>query len=240
MRKKVRRKWFALVIPNLIGLATFLIVALYTYYAAKQVNASEVANDAARKANRDNGRSLELTLNSMGAQTRSIERLAKATEDANKLSLVDNRPWIGTGATDAPRDNQGDLQGAGLVVLNGGRTPAVHVSMNLFFKLGEPLPDYGDPKAFPRVVECSNQRRNVSSTVLLPGVPLKKLMSLADFGIDQKQMNDVNAGRQGLYLLGCIDYSDASDKRKYRTYVTKKYVPANQYFSATESGNDAY
>jgi hypothetical protein len=97
----VRRDGWVFGITTIISLATYLILVAYTYYAARQVAASQNANDAARQANRLEGHSLNRTLEKMQAQTDAMKRLADAAVQGNQLSkdaveaqLGANRPIL--------------------------------------------------------------------------------------------------------------------------------------------------
>ncbi|MBB5338805.1 hypothetical protein [Tunturiibacter gelidoferens] len=85
---EIRRDWFVFIITTAISIATFLVVACYTYYAALQVTASEAATDVARKALRDSGRSLGFTLHKLDEQVHATNSLV--TEQH-----LTSRPYVG-------------------------------------------------------------------------------------------------------------------------------------------------
>ena len=54
-------------------------------------------------------------------------------------------------------------------------------------------------------------------------------------------LDDVYAHKVGLYLAGCVDYSDSSRKPWYRTQVFELFIPSSALgFITHTSGNDAW
>lgn len=132
---EVRRDWWIFGIEVVIALATFVIVATYTYYAARQVAASENANDAARQANRESGRGLQLTLGKLSASIDQAKRLADETHTANQNAVQAERPWMGASWT-LPEFSVGRKLSIVGSFLNSGRSPAriegLHVHFDLY------------------------------------------------------------------------------------------------------------
>lgn len=223
----LNRDFFTLYLPNIIQLATLLVVSVYTYFAFEQVNASEGANDAARKALRESQRPLTLTLEKMDANTMQASRFAKAAEAANANAVSADRPWIGSAIVVSDFE-AGKVPKVTCTLTNSGRRPAV---VQLFQCSGHIYP------VFPAKPEFGDVLLN-SHMVVVPGA------TISNFGMtlyaDQPNSKFVEpGGRATAALLQAFDaratiqfvylraeYTDARTGERHATHACVQYIPA--------------
>lgn len=178
LKVEVRRDWWVFFIATIISLATFAIVATYTYYAARQVAASENANDVTRKSIRESGRSAALTL-----------RAGKiALADANKNFIESERPYIWTPNVRLAAFTETEPIKVEFLLGNYGKSPAVNERSVGGVFLGpnaQTLADnwFNDLKG-KRLPPPSGDPKNYGSLgIIPPGVPVdfKSVADRTDF-----------------------------------------------------------
>jgi len=154
------------------------------------------------------------------------------------LSL--ERPWIGPVARTLVFDNsdpaKGHLKALGWHYRNGGRTVATRMRFNLEFKLGplEPTESTVPVSENCRKGELAGKEGNIA----IPGDFDNRTPITVPPEIE-KSMDDIYQGKIGLYIVGCIDYSDAARKSWYRTEVLELFLPKNPNFWTPGFGNNA-
>ena len=140
------------------------------------------------------------------------------TSDTLKLE----RPWIGPTARTLNFGPDKHLTAIGWHYQNGGRTVATRMRYNLEFKIGPTEPTESNA---PKSDECrKGELTGKEGSVAIPGT----FDYLTPVGVPpeiEKSMNDVYQGRVGLYIVGCIDYSDNARKSWYRTEVLELFLP---------------
>ncbi len=157
---------------------------------------------------------------------------------ADTLNL--ERPWIGPTARtlifDSKDPAKGRLKAVGWHYQNGGRTVATRMRFNLEFKIGPVEPTKSTVPVSDKCEkgELSGDVGNIS----IPGA-FDSYTPAAIPPEITKSMNDVYEGKVGLYLVGCIDYSNTARKAWYRTEVLELFLPKGPNFWAPEYGNDA-
>ena len=136
----VRRDTFAFTISTIIALATYLIIVIYTYYAARQVNASEGANYAALKAIRESGH----------AAGNALEEAKKALTQSRDQFIQDERPYmwtsepVGYGFIHPQNTNSGANSGkiaCDVIFKNYGKSPAIKVRSYTYISTNVPDPE---------------------------------------------------------------------------------------------------
>jgi hypothetical protein len=150
------------------------------------------------------------------------------------------RPWIGPVSRTLVFDNsdpaKGHLKALGWHYRNGGRTVATRMRFNLEFKIGplEPTESTAPVSESCRKGELAGKEGNIA----IPGdfdnyTPITVPPEI------EKSMDDIYQGKTGLYVVGCIDYSDAARKSWYRTEVLELFLPKNPNFWVPGFGNNA-
>ncbi len=72
--------------------------------------------------------------------------------------------------------------------------------------------------------------------LMLPGIPYEIPLNMPE---DLKKRRDeIYANRIGLYLVGCVDYTDSSAREPYRTKFLERLFPRNNYFAIMPLGNE--
>ena len=217
---KVRRKWFILVVPNIISLGTLLIVSAYTYYAARQTAASENANYNGMKANRDSGRGLSLTLSRMQDQTTEMHTLSKNSAEqsartkelaqTSKDALVSvQRAFVfftdleGSRVLDPSDHTKISQLNFFIGFVNNGTTPTRHMSVHFSWLPSQtplpdnfPYPDLGSLKPTPIAL---GPKMTGSTTTVTIAAPL---------------VDDIKAGKTIFYVWGWARYGDVFENSK--------------------------
>jgi hypothetical protein len=88
----IRRDWWVFGITTCISLATYILIAAYTYFAGRQVDVSDKATSIAQQANREASRSLQLTLKKMDDQ---VDKTGQIVTIAQEMYEAADRPYIG-------------------------------------------------------------------------------------------------------------------------------------------------
>ena len=158
--------------------------------------------------------------------------------DVMKDTLALERPWIGpTARTIVPRPEQGHIIALGWHYQNGGRAVATKIRQNLEFRIG---PRPAALKSAPFSDDCQKgelAQLEQGGNIAIPGgdyiFPIDVSPEVA------KSMDDVYAEKVGLYLVGCVDYSDSGRKEWYRTEVLELFLPKQTNFLVLPFGNNA-
>ena len=154
------------------------------------------------------------------------------------------RPWVGPASGgDASRllidPNTKFLAGVDWRYQNGGRSPAIHVMSALKFEIGPRASDVTE-KTLPHAIECDQEPSMGQGGILL--VPSIFAPSSTAWVPDKIKpvMSDVYLDKVGLYLIGCVYYTDTEMKKWYKTDVTEVlHVGDRLYFELTKWGNNA-
>jgi hypothetical protein len=172
-------------------------------------------------------------LNTMNAQL----------DNMNK-TLALERPWLGIVQRAHNFNDANELVSIDVKFTNGGRSMATRVIPRLILTVGPPGVLY--KSNLPTNPECNAKRNDTNGVILIPGgvenvtVPVEPKI--------RQMWRAIAAGRVNLYMVGCIDYSDASERPNYRTFVTEFFErssnsgdkPGAGHFSAIPFGNGAY
>jgi hypothetical protein len=136
------------------------------------------------------------------------------------------RPWLGA---DQERmdisDSTKRVAYAWIRMKNGGRSPAVNMRFNAVFMIGEALPVGRSVKRdeLPKNSECANRIPGDEGNVVVPNgdvnLPVGFPREVAS------RLDDVYNRKVGLYIVGCVDYTDSSGKPKYRTNILMAMIP---------------
>ncbi len=148
------------------------------------------------------------------------------------------RPWLGpVSRTIYPPPENGHMIGIGWHFQNGGRSVATRIRNNLEFRIG-PFPTTQD--SWPHFEACpKGELPGKVGNISIPGS--ESVFTLEISSEIAKSMDDVYQRKVGLFLVGCVDYSDSSRKPHYRTEVFELFLPGvAPRFLAHTSGNDAY
>jgi hypothetical protein len=148
------------------------------------------------------------------------------------------RPWIGPTTREIDVNKiTNRIDSARWHFENGGRSPATRVRARAAFKLGPANSLDLTEENRPQIDQCIVKDDGTAGFVVLPHVDQSLPVFPHQDVIDR--MDDIYAGKVGLYLVGCVDYSDTSRKASYRTYITEHVVKDSHLFRS-EVGNDAY
>lgn len=205
------------------------IAWIYFGQLQEMVGAVEQTNDLSRNYRYQN---LQLAKQASETHDLAIASGKQANALTNTLSL--ERPWVGIRGSQETTNTAGDVVYSVVTITNGGRTTATHVSANLVFMTGAPLPKFGDPRILPRNPKCG-KAINRDGGILIPNTPRQDLIEVPNT-IKMRSVT-INDMKVGLYLVGCIDYSGPSEREQFRTQVTEKYIPGAHILSTTRMGN---
>jgi hypothetical protein len=231
--------WIAYV-EGACAILLVLITATYTYYAARQLHKLKRSTDAAVKAAEAAKSAADTAHDQMGIM---------------KDTLALERPWLGpngvitksVGPEQPPSGQPIDwrkntLVGMAAKIQNGGRNPGTNVRWHMVFKSGKPwngaeeTPNSGLPT--DEICDKGELSSYYGSGTIMSGVVITlpvwvpKRMSIASESIFNRKM--------GLYVVGCLDYSDTTFKKWYRTNMRWVFVPIEpDPFVMTRFGNEA-
>jgi len=153
---------------------------------------------------------------------------------SNTLAL--ERPWIGPTARTLVPSQNGQLRAVGWHYQNGGRTVATRMRFNLEFKIGPTEPTESNA---PISEECrKGELPGKEGNIAIPG-SFDYLTPIAVSPEIAKSMDAVYQGKVGLYIVGCVDYSDTARRTWYRTEVLELFLPKAPNFWAPPFGNDS-
>jgi hypothetical protein len=156
------------------------------------------------------------------------------------LSL--ERPWLGpTQRRPVLVDAKtGQIQAVYWNIRNGGRSPAINVHYNMVLMIG-PILDFNqlDRNKYPKVTPCENRLTGEQGNVLVPNSEIG--IRVAILPEVRARLSSVYSSTVGLYLVGCIDYSDTTKQARFRTNVLEYFDPSPPGNLITPNmGNDAY
>lgn len=164
------------------------------------------------------------------------------------------RPWIGPvgrrlalrDKTDARGNQRKEVIGAEWQMENGGHTTAVRTRFKLEVTDGPFQPDFSVRRdKLPKSEDCEKGELSDSfgSAVIVPGVKLAFTAHISpelENMLGEDTVWDELANRKiGVWLVGCVDYSDATRKQWFRTNVLEYYNPVDKGFTVWPIGNDA-
>jgi hypothetical protein len=150
------------------------------------------------------------------------------------------RPWIGPtqrGTIFDPKTKR--LQGVIWHFQNGGRSVATKVVLDLKFKIGPSPMLLPAVSTFPKSDICENGKLNtgIQSNVAIPGFDISTGIGPSPDIV--ASFDAIYGGTAGLYIVGCIDYSDSSGVPWYRTNVNEVLIPETNKFTINRLGNEA-
>ena len=252
---KIGRDWWVFAITTIISLATFLIVSAYTYFAARQVVASENANDAARNAVRYSGRSLNRTLEKMEEQAGQTGRLAdnaKTQADMTKelaatasgqlqVMQSDERGWLEFDLTPCSRQSQkehyyfrvGQPLSVPVNVTNIGKIPVRDVQIKIFSDIFSatkrvPLNLVDDP--------ASRSYAEITSGFVFPAKRMDFNATRTNNGqfmpTTVAEVSALQSGDSYLAIFGRITYKDAFNTRhttNFCAWVPNESITYREY-----------
>ncbi len=162
--------------------------------------------------------------------------------EITKRQLKLERPWVSTVGNDLAFDKVDfHLRGVGFKLQNGGRSPATHTQTRLAFAVG-PAPGVVTQDTIPRNSSCDIVPDLKSGgNVVLPNAQPAVVQLLVPPEI-VRQLDVIYTGTRGLYLIGCIYYTDSGGTEWHRTDITETLGPGHDQNALTISkwGNDAY
>jgi len=162
-----------------------------------------------------------------------MRRANDAAEDANaatrEVLTITDRPWFGIDVVRIKPLEAGKPIVSLVVLRNSGRTPAFRVRGGTVFrwtKKGDPAPKI--PDLLDRYSHCAT---------VMPGValyfhPFEGTPPLSKVDIEQ-----VNAGDIGIWIVGHIEYFDAIGSR-HETHLHLQYHPTTNSFGPSIDGNE--
>jgi hypothetical protein len=174
-------------------------------------------------------------------------------------TLALERPWVAAsghtvrtlGPAQPPEGKPIDwtnnhLIGVQVHVVNGGRTPATKLRWHMLFKIGDTYDAANETATtkLPTDLVCDQGELGPEFGA---GIMLPSPEHYANFPvyvspeIFKKLDPNVYVNKVGLYIVGCIDYSDSSGKPWYRTNVRFAFSPYEQNpIAVTRYGNEAW
>jgi hypothetical protein len=135
------------------------------------------------------------------------------------------RPWVGPASGGDATRLLGDpitkiLTGVDWRYQNGGRSPATHVMVSLKFDTGPRARDVTE-NTLPHASECDPEPTLKQGGILLvPGLFSPSARATVPPEIEPL-MGKVTDDKIGLYLIGCVWYTDTEMKKWYKTNVTE-------------------
>jgi hypothetical protein len=160
--------------------------------------------------------------------------------EAMNAQLGLERPWVGpVGGSPLHFDaTTKRFLGIDWRYQNGGRSPALHTRASVGFVSGPPysaLAEFNTPK----LPDCANFPKDTEGgDVMIPGLePPVIVLSVPP----EINMDDVYSNKKGLFLIGCIYYTDTAMKKWYKTDVAEIFRPNFNLgaFQTLKWGNDA-
>lgn len=152
------------------------------------------------------------------------------------------RPWVGpVGPTPLSFDKTTKrLVGMEWKFQNGGRSPSLHEREYVRFVIGPSAKDATE-KNFPKLAVCSDPPDKMEGgNMMIPGTPPPVVILNMSQEV-KAAMDDVYAERKGLFIAGCIYYTDSAMQKWYKTDVTEIFIPNYGLgsFEMFKWGNDA-
>ena len=178
--------------------------------------------------------------------------------DTLGLSLALERPWIGPsghvlstyGPTQREEGRPIDWKMNRLVrmqlrVQNGGRAPATKFRWHMLWKVGDVYDAVNENASTPlptdEVCDKGEMGSEYGAGVMMatPGVTTYLPVYVSQEILSR--FDDVVRNKVGLYVVGCIDYSDSTGKPWYRTKVRMVLIPQDtEPLGMTRFGNEAW
>jgi hypothetical protein len=158
-------------------------------------------------------------------------------------TLALERPWIGTFRQRLAFDKTDNLQEAQTGIRNGGRSPAVNLRWYLDFYIGPADAAHASFEDMPKAEPCKSRLPGEKGNIIVPNGESDLRVLLVPSVKDR--LNDVFDKKVGLYLVGCVDYTDTSHKGAYRTNFLFRLIPNTITRKIVDItimpvGNDAY
>lgn len=159
------------------------------------------------------------------AAREAIEPSKRQAEISEKIFSATYRPWVGVTATSGLALVIGPMPRVGVTIRNTGLIPAMRVRANFLGGFSYETPDA------PESVLGS-----AFSSVLMPNTNYHYFPFSKGITITKQQLSDIASGKQKLWIVGCVEYSDALENR-YRTIMRMEFI--NGYWEACQDGNEA-
>jgi hypothetical protein len=213
---QVRRDWWTFAISTIIALSTFGIVSAYTYYAAKQVAATEDANGTSQKAVRESNRGLNLTLGKMDISNGNTKDVAQLSRDA--LTKV-QRAFIFPTPIVTPQNNPYGF-GISIQFDNSGYTPTRDMTMHVSDRVMNDIPKGFN---FPDLWNAGEPHVNTPSYIAPKG---RVAIFLPIFvPLDAAKASIANRNLPTLYMWGWVKYRDVfNGTKRHQTLFCYKFL----------------
>jgi hypothetical protein len=169
-----------------------------------------------------------------------------------KNTLKLERPWISSvrrrSLTDQVIDSVTNkpikrLKGVEWYFQNGGRSPATHMRINLVVKVGPPIPKTLDTPRTSLPVNNTCEKGELSGKfgdfTGVPGIADNSYEAPLESQDAPRAMDIIERNERGLWLVGCVDYSDITEKPWFRTDVLEYYSPQTDTWALWATGNSA-
>lgn len=199
---------------------------------------SQLASERFATAASNINTGVRTAVDKLNAQAINSSRIAGVEERQSQIAasaLEEERPWVGPRGFTLVYDSSRRIQGVIIPMLNGGRSTAIHVRSVLRFSFGHPEVlniDLGAPKS--DVCGMGPLTAEFGDLMLLPGAPVDVPVRLTDS--ERKRVDDVYADKVALFVVGCVDYSDASGE-VHRTAIRERFFPHADVFQLTPDEN---
>jgi hypothetical protein len=178
--------------------------------------------------------------------------------DSLGLSLAMERPWIGPnghvistlGPSQPPEGRPIDWKKNRLIkmelrIQNGGRAPATKFRWHMLWKIGDVYDAVNETASTPlprdEVCDKGEMGSEYGAGVIMatPGVVTVLPVYVSQEILDR--FEDVINNKVGLYVVGCLDYSDSTGAPWYRTKVRMTFIPKDsEPLGMTRFGNEAW
>lgn len=167
-------------------------------------------------------------------------------------TLQIERPWVGpTGRKIVTKESIDPVTkksiksatGVAWYFQNGGRTPAIRTRIDVVVKMGPPVPVSLDVSrdSLPKNSECEKGElsEKFGTVTVLPGISNYSVNAVLEGADFPPSLDALPRDAKDLWLVGCIDYSDGSGKRWFRTNVLEYFDSASHDFAMWQTGNEA-
>jgi hypothetical protein len=170
-----------------------------------------------------------------GTYTVFAGRQWSVMDDTLKLE----RPWIGPTKRMVTFDEKSKhMERVQWYFQNGGRTVATKIRGGVELKIGPPVTEALDTS--PSSEKCNKGEVPAGGNVAIPGIEYSVGAIASATSVIVAGMDSIYSNKVGLYLVGCVYYSDSSGKPQYRTDVSEVFIPNMQSFVVAPLGNEAY
>jgi len=194
-----------------LGLTALIV---YTVFSILQWAQIRWTNRLTREALNGSNETLRQTTEKMQLQANAMNRLAKATEDANANVIDSDRPWLGSALAIDQDVAVGNNPTVTILFQNSGKRPArvidIEAQPNLFTIF---------PKNPPYTLKPNGRQ---SASFLVPGAGLNLKLKVATDKIDDHLLASLT-GAKYFYIYSRIVYIDVRTNVVHHTYSCWKY-----------------